>query len=164
MGRISKLRITETEQELIMLKRSQSNLRSEKRIECLLLLKSNRFSTQEQTADYLGISRQTIVRWITAYNQVGVAGILPQRTRDKKSKIFTSEIHKGLADKMSDSQDPLLGYWDAQRWVLENFGVQVNYHWLRQYLIKHFKTKLKTPRKSHVKKDGKAVHAFLKTA
>lgn len=163
MGKVSKLRVIQTEQELIKLKRSQTDLQSEKRIECLLLLKSKRFSTQKLTADYLGISRQTIVRWITAYNKDGIAGILPKKTRDKKSKIFTAEIHKGLADKVSNAQDPLLGYWDAQRWVLENFGVQVNYHWLRQYLIKHFKTKLKTPRKSHVKKDDKAVQAFLKT-
>lgn len=163
MGKVSKLIIIESEQELIKLKRKQSDLRSEKRIECLLLLKSKRFATQELTAQYLGISRQTIVRWITAYNQFGIVGILPKKTRDKKSKIFTPDIHKGLASKMSGSRNPLLGYWDAQRWVKENYGVQVNYHWLRKYLIKHFKTKWKTPRKSHIGKDGEAEKAFLKT-
>jgi len=30
-------------------------------------------------------------------------------------------------------------------------------------MIKHFKTKLKSPRKSHYKKDQQAVNAFLKT-
>lgn len=163
MGKSSKLEIKETTQELLKIKREQTNLKSEKRIECLVLLKSKKFATQELTAQYLGISRQTIVRWITAYNQSGIPGILPQKTRNKKSKIFTTEIHAGLSAKVKDSQNPLLGYWDAQNWVFENFGVQVNYHWLRQYLIKHFKTKLKTPRKSHVRKDGQAVEAFLKT-
>ena len=114
MGKVSKLIIVESEAELFKLKKKQSDLRSEKRIECLLLLKSSRFTTQEMTADYLGISRQTIVRWITAYNRGGIAGILPKKTRAKKSKIFTPEIHKGLAEKMSDSGNPILGYWDAQ--------------------------------------------------
>lgn len=83
--------------------------------------------------------------------------------KNKKSKIITPEIHKGLEERLNSSEKGFLGYWEAQQWVSNQHGVQVKYHWLRQYLIKHFKTKLKSPRKSHYKKDYQAVDAFLKT-
>lgn len=163
MGKSSRLIVLESDQELVKLKNLQTDLKSEKRIECLRLLKSKRFATQEETAHYLGISRQTIVRWITAYNQGSIEGLLPEKTRKKKSKIITSEIHQALAKRVNSSDTPFLGYWDATDWVKAEYGVTVKYHWLRKYLIKHFKTKLKSPRKSHYKKDDQAIDAFLKT-
>ena len=47
---------------------------------------------------------------------------------------------------------------------LSHHRVAVKYHWLSAYMIKCFKTKLKSPRKSHYKKDDQAVKAFLKTS
>ena len=81
-----------------------------------------------------------------------------------RSRIITPEIHKGLEVKVNSSTDPFLGYWDAQNWVNQTYGIDVKYHLLRQYLINHFKTKLKSPRKSHYKKDADAEKAFLKTS
>lgn len=66
--------------------------------------------------------------------------------------------------KVNSSTDPFLGYWDAQHWVNHTYGIEVKYHLLRHYLIQHFKTKLKSPRKSHYKKDVAAQEAFLKTS
>jgi hypothetical protein len=59
------------------------------------------------------------------------------------------DVHKGLAKKLYDSDDPLLGYRDAVRWVQENYDLEIKYNTLRTYLFRHFKTKLKEPRKSH---------------
>lgn len=114
-------------------------------------------------ADYLGVCRQTLVGWLTKYRKSGISGIVIKPTRNKKSKIITPEIHQGLKDKLENSNNPLRGYWDVVDWVFQEYGVTIKYHWLRQYLIKHFKTKLKSPRKSHYKKDKEAVNAFLKT-
>lgn len=35
--------------------------------------------------------------------------------------------------------------------------------WFRKYMIFHFKTKLKSQRKSHYKKDEQAIETFFKT-
>jgi hypothetical protein len=64
---------------------------------------------------------------------------------------------------VNDSHNPFLGYWDAQQWVVEQYGVEVKYQRIREYLIQHFSTKLKVLRKSHYKKDDDAEKAFLKT-
>ena len=39
----------------------------------------------------------------------------------------------------------------------------ISYTTLRNYMITNFKTKLKSPRKSHYKKDEQAIEAFKKT-
>ncbi len=125
-------------------------------------MKTNKFKTHRLIAAYLGICRQTLVLWITRYRKLGIEGILLNATRAKKSKIITPETHQGLSEKLKDAKHSLRGYWDAQQWVLSHYGVEVKYHWLSAYMIKHFKTKLKSPRKSHYKKDDQAVKSFLK--
>jgi len=50
----------------------------------------------------------------------------------------------------------------AQQWVRDNFGLEIKNNTLRTYLILHFKTKIKAPRKSHYKKDDQTIEAFLK--
>jgi transposase len=162
MGKQSKIEIKESLSELQILQKKQKNLKSEKRIKCLILLKENKFATQTQIADYLGVCRQSIVKWLTSYRKDGIEGIQLKMTRNKKSKIITSQIHEGLSEKLKDSKNPLRGYWDAVIWVEQQYGVKVNYAWLRKYMIKYFKTKLKAPRKSHYKKDKKATANFLK--
>ncbi|HBS11299.1 MAG TPA: transposase [Flavobacteriaceae bacterium] len=163
MGLQSKLVIKESLSELRLLQSKQRNIKSEKRILCLILLKSKKFKTQGEVAEYLGVCRQSIVAWLSKYRLLGISGIVISPTRNKQSKIISSKIHQGLSKKVKDSKNPFLGYWDAQRWVMDNYNVEIQYHWLRVYMIKHFKTKLKSPRKSHYKKDDKAVNAFLKT-
>jgi len=115
-------------------------------------------------ADHLLVKRKTIHSWLALYKVGGTAHLLDTGTRNKKSKIISKQIHEGLKEKLNDSQQALLGYWQAQQWVEQTYGIKVKYHQLRKYLIKHFKCKLKTGRKSHYKKDDKAAEAFLKTA
>ena len=163
MGQTVKIVINESISCLKELQRKQLNIKSEKRILCLIFLKSSKFRTQQELADYLLIDRRTLSGWLKKYKENGIQGILLKPTRNKPSRLISLELHEALSVKVKDSQNPLLGYWDAQRWIMDNFNVDIQYHWLRVYLIKHFKTKLKSPRKSHYKKDDKAVEAFLKT-
>ena len=156
--------VTESFQELKQIQSRQRSLKAEKRIHCLLLVKSNKFKTQALLGDYLGVGRQTIVTWLSLYRKGGIEGIQLKATRNKPSKIITPQIHEGLCEKVKDGQHPLLGYWDAKIWVKDQYGVDIQYHWLRAYMIKHFKTKLKSPRKSHIKKDVAQVETFLKTS
>jgi hypothetical protein len=80
-----------------------------------------------------------------------------------KSRIITSEIHQGLKDCVNYITTPFLGYWEVKSWVYEQYGVDFKYHLLRHYLIHYYKAKLKSPQKSHYKKDVEAEKTFLKT-
>lgn len=98
------------------------------------------------------------------YNAHGIEDLVKIKPKRKGSKIITAEIHKGLEQRVNDPKNPFRGYWDAQHWVNEQYNVRVSYHLIREYLIKHFKTKVKRPRKSHIQKDPQAEEAFFKTA
>ena len=111
----------------------------------------------------MGVSTRAQERWAIKYQQGGIEELLSDKPKDIKSRIITKEIHQGLEKRVNSSDNPLLGYWDAVDWVKSEYEVSVSYHLLRYHLIKHFKTKLKSPRKSHYKKDDQAVTAFLKT-
>jgi transposase len=158
------LEITESLSELKQLLSKQKNLRSEKRIKCLIDIKTEKFDTRQELADYLSVHIRTLERWLVNYKSGGVTSMLTDKPMNKGSKIISSEIHKGLEQRVNDPHNPFLGYWDAQQWVVEQYGVEVKYQRIREYLIQHFSIKLKVPRKSHYKKDDQAEKAFLKTS
>lgn len=163
MGRQSKLEIRESLIELKKALSKQKVLKLERRVKCLICIRTNKFDNRQDLADYLGVDKRTMERWLKNYSSGGISAMLAIEPKNKGSKIITQEIHKGLERRVKDSKNPFLGYWDAQQWVNDEFGVEVKYQRIREYLIQHFGTKLKTPRKSHYKKDVEAEEAFLKT-
>lgn len=164
MGKKKEIIVRESKDELNKLRRKATSLSIEKRILWLMKLKSKELLSRNKTATSVGISLRTQERWINEYTTKGIKEFLRSKKSNHKSKIITPEIHSALEEKINSSESPLLGYWDAVQWVKKEFDVEIKYHWLRKYLIQHFKTKLKSPRKSHYKKDKQAIEAFLKTS
>ena len=163
MGKKAQLDIKESISELKKLLIKQKTIKGEKRLKCLIEIKSNRFETRQNLADYLLVHIRTLERWVNDYRHGGATEMLSDKPKNKQSKIISPEIHKGLEQRVNDPHNPFLGYWDAQNWVKQEYGVDVKYQRIREYLKQHFRTKLKTPRKSHYKKDEEAEKAFLKT-
>ena len=129
----------------------------------MVAIKTKRFKTRKSLSDYLGVTVRTSERWSQKYITKGLDGLLSDEPKNLKSRIITPEIHAGLSKRVNDPHKPFLGYWDAQQWVNTTYEVDVKYQRIREYLKQHFKTKLKSPRKSHYKKDPEAEKAFLKT-
>ena len=155
--------IIESLKELKKIRSKQANLYLQKRVDCLIFIKTSRFGTRQEVANFLGINIRTQERWINKYKKGGLELLLSDESKIRESKIITPEIHLALETKVNSSDSPFLGYWEAQQWVENTFGVTVKYHWLRKYMVTHFKTKLKSPRKSHYKKDEQAIDNFFKT-
>ena len=74
------------------------------------------------------------------------------------------KIYEVLAERLSQAENCFTSYKEALLWTNETYQTDFKYSWFRKYLIKHFSTKLKVPRKSHIKKDEKAEVAFLKSS
>ena len=134
------------------------------KLKCLILLKKSPKKKQEDLAIHLSVGYSTIRRWLAAYHNNGLEDFLQINRNGGRKNIITKEIHNALEVKLQDSTNSLLGYWDAVRWIKAEFNIDMKYNTLRMYLKKHFKTKLKSPRKSHYKKDEQAIEAFFKTA
>jgi len=164
MGRISRLSIQESVKELKLLLRKQTSLANINRLQTLIIIQENRFRTRYDISVHIGVTRRTIERWLSDYSSGGIDNLLISGKRNRKSSLISNEIHKGLEQRLMNSEQGFISYVDAQRWIESEYDLKLKYNTVREHLIRHFETKIKSPRKSHVKKDPKAVAAFLKTA
>jgi hypothetical protein len=81
-----------------------------------------------------------------------------------KPSIFTKEEHKKMEALLHNPKNGLAGYVELQKWVCDEFEKDVKYNTVLKYATGHFGSKVKTARKSHVKKDREAVQTFKKTS
>jgi len=163
MGKKAYLFVQESLPELQKMLVKRKSLKEEKRVRSLIAVQSAKFETRQELADNLSIHIRTLERWLNSYKSGGIGEMLTDKPKNKQSKIISQEIHLGLEKRVNDPHNPFLGYWDAQDWVKKEYGVEIKYQRIREYLIQHFLTKTKSPRKSHIKKDKQAEEAFLKT-
>lgn len=163
MAKKASIKVRESIEELKNVLRKQSNIKSRQRLNALIESKKQPQRSRKELAQYLGIGKRTLETWLSIYKHEGIEGIIKVKPRRKGSKIITDEIHEALRQRVQSKDNPFLGYWDAHQWVTEKFGIEISYYWLRRYLIDRFGTKVKSTRKSHIKKDEQAV-AFFKNA
>lgn len=163
MGRKSTIIVKESLADLRALHKKQANFKLQQRILCLILLKENKFKRQTDLAEFLCIDYATLKRWMHSYKVSGLSSLITIDSGGNRQSLITNEVHNGLKNKLQESTSPLLGYWDAVRWVRDEYGEDIKYNTLRCYMIRNFGTKLKSPRKSHYRKDEQAIEAFKKT-
>ena len=162
MGRPSKLIIKESLEELKAMHKKATHPRIKLRLKSLIYTQEKKYKTQTILALHLGVDYSSLKRWFKIYKEEGITSLLSLKPRRSRKSIITEEIHRKLCEKLHDATHPLKGYWEAQHWIKATFGLAMKYNTVRTYLIRHFKTKLKTPRKSHYKKEEQALESFLK--
>jgi transposase len=164
MGKKAIIPIKESVEELESLYRKTRGYKSRQRIRSLLLTKQNKFATRLDLSIYLGIGLRTLFDWTNKYLSEGLTAMLSSRSGGARNSVITKELKISLEAKLNNSSNPLQGYNDAVSWVKENHNIDINYYTLRSFMIVNFGTKLKTPRKSHYKKDEVAFETFKKTS
>jgi len=163
MGKRAEITITESLAELNSLYKKCKDYRKRLRIKSLILTKEGKYKSREELAEFLGVDPRTLYNWTMVYKKLGIEKMLIISNGGKRREVVPSHIHKDLEAKLNNSTDPLLSYTDAVEWVKQEFGIELKYNTLRMYLIRNFGSKLKTPRKSHYKKDDQATKVFKKT-
>lgn len=163
MARPANITVKESVDSLKKMYFDEKNHRIRTRIKCLILFKESTFKGQLELANHLSVDYATVKRWLKQYKEEGLKSLITLKNGGQRRSAISPEIHQSLSAKLNNSNDPLLGYWDAVLWVNINHGLEIKYNTLRTYLIRHFKTKLKAPRKSHYKKNEQAIEAFKKT-
>ena len=68
-----------------------------------------------------------------------------------------------IEKKLKDPQNGLRGYVELLNWMEHEFNKTFKYNTVLKYAYRHFQSKIKVARKSHVKKDEEAVATFKKT-
>ena len=145
MARISNLVIKESIEELENLFKSQSKSKNIDRIQVLISIKEDKFTTRQELSDFTKISRRSLERWLFYYRTGGLDKMLLPKKRKRKSNLISTEVHDALKKRVYDSEDGFLSYVEAQQWVESEFALNLKYNTIREYLMRHFKTKIKTP-------------------
>ena len=164
MGRKRNFIIKETQADLERLRSSVSDYQSSQQLNCLLLIKSEKYITLQEVATHLGVHYATIQRWLHAYKTQGLEKLLSPLTRNKPSKFISPEIHKELEARLTSKENPFSGYVEVQEWLQKEHHVEIGYKWLWRYMTTKMNSKLKVPRRTNIKKEDGAEAAFFKTA
>ncbi len=163
MAKTIDITITESEEHLKYLLRKQDKPLQQGRVKALLLIKQGKVQYTYQLANKLKRGRRTVYGWLKTYMEEGMEGYLHVSSRGKRKDTLTKEEKQAIGEKLRDASTEITSYVELCHWTESEFNREIPYHVVYSYCRKHLNSRLKTARKSHHKKDEKAVEAFKKT-
>lgn len=144
-----------------------SSVMMQPRIKMLIEIKKagEKGISKRELMDSIGVCSQSIHNWRTAYKQGGLDALLKNGRKGTAGKpsVFTEQEHRRIEQKLNNPKNGLAGYIELQQWIAQEFNKDVKYNTVLKYAMKHFGSKVKVARKSHVKKDEGTVQLFKKT-
>lgn len=165
---MAKAKIIIIKESLKDLKQSQKHqpLTIIKRLNMLIELKKNGADglSKRQLAKLIGVDPNSIQKWRTIYINEGIKGIISHGRIGFKPSLITKEEHKRIEAKLKQPKNALRGYKELMQWIKDEFGKELKYTTVVEYSKRHFGSKIKVARKSHVLKDEDAMATFKKTS
>ncbi len=125
--------------------------RKKPRLQMLYLLASGQAHSRQQVAQLLGLSRNTIGRWLATYEAGGRAALLDIYVPAGKAPSLAPPVLSSLEQALHQPKG-FASYKELQHWLAQTHAVEVKYKTLYSLVRKRFHTKLKVPRPSHTKK------------
>lgn len=161
MAILQLITVKESPEELTKLL-SKSSYAVKPRIKMLLAITQGIISTQE-LVNKTKSNRNSILNWKTAYRLNGLQGLLEDSRGGKRPAAISAAQKNQLEHKLSNPKEGFTSYNQALEWINETFGLKMNYQAVNKYLKRHFGTKLKVGRKTHINKEENAAALFKKT-
>ena len=164
MSKAKIILINESSKELKQLQKNQP-LTIIKRLNMLIELKKNGVNglSKRELAKLIGVDPNSIQKWRTIYIKEGIKGIVSHGRIGFKPSLITKEEHKKIAHKLNQPKNALTGYKELMQWIKDEFGKEIKYTTVVEYAKRHFGSKIKVARKSHILKDEVAMATFKKT-
>ena len=120
--------------------------------------------SKRQLAELIGVNHNSIQNWRTIYINGGIELLCSHKKTGFRPSVINKTEHEAIKNKLNDPLNGLRGYKELMKWVEEEFHKEIKYNTLLKYCMRKFGSKSKVARKSHLKKDEKAVEAFKKTS
>jgi transposase len=161
-----KITVKETIKELRNLQRKHGELIGKRMLMLIEIKKHEKTGISKRDLSAItGINHNSIVKWRNQYNKEGISSLLSHgRIGGFKKSVFTESEHKQIEKKVTNPTNGIRGYKELLEWVNKEFSKEIKYITLLKYAERHFGTKIKVARKSHVKKDEALVDSFKKTS
>lgn len=136
------------------------------RIRVLIEIKKNENTplSKRAIADMVGVNHNSVQTWRKLYEQGGIEAVLFYQKQSGRPSDISPEEHLQIEKKLNDPKNGLRGYVELLTWMETEFNKTFKYNTVLKYSHRHFQSKVKVARKSHVKKDEEAVTTFKKTS
>jgi len=125
--------------------------RKKVRLQMLYLLVTSQAQPRQHLATLLGISRNTVGRWLAIYEAGGLPALLDVYVPPGKRPSLAPEVLVSIEQALRQP-DGFASYKELRQWVEQTHQVQVKYKTLYTLVRTRFKAKLNVPRPSHLKK------------
>ncbi len=143
--------IHESADELKQLLTQERHPAKHQRLHALYLLASRQARRRTDAATLLGVDRNTIGRWLTQYEQGGLAALLNIYVPAGKRKPLSAEQLAQLQQALRQPQG-FASYDAVRQWIADHLGVSLTYNATRKLVRYKLGAKLKVARPSHPKK------------
>jgi transposase len=143
--------IHERPEALKRLLTAERDAQKQQRLQALYLLQTQQARTRLQVARLLGVSRNTVGRWLAAYQTGGIPQMLTIAKAPGKAPLLTDAMREALRQRLADPGG-FASYKAIWQWVRQQYGVPIAYKTVHRVVRYILRAKLKVPRKSHIKK------------
>jgi transposase len=123
------------------------------RVHLLVLLKAGQVTSRGQAAAHLAVHRNTITGWLRRYQHGGLEALLTDKEAGAPAgqKTLPAPVFAQLKTRLA-TPTGFASYLAIQRWLREEFALEVPYTTLHGIVRYQLKAKLKRPRPRHAKK------------
>ena len=132
------------------------------RIKTLLILKQKSLKYKKDIAKKLGYCEKSIRNWILLYENKGFDEYVKVNFKSNVVKKISKELSDSIFEELNNNQTTITSYVELLSILKEKYNVTLAYTTLYSHCRRKHKSVLKVSRKSHYKKDDKAVEAFKK--
>lgn len=162
MAGVYKLEITESEEELKHLLRTQKTAFAKERIQLLYLLKSKQAQTVECAASLLGRHRVTVQTWLKLYRQGGLAALLERKVAPGRQQSIPQWAQNALRKRLNESEG-FNSYGEICQWLQTQLGISAPYKTVHQLVHYRLGASPKVARPQSVNNTDERVETFKKT-
>lgn len=143
--------IHESAAELRQRQKQEPHRLKQQRLHALYLLASGQAQQRQAVAVLLGVSRNSVARWLNLYEQGGLSALLALTPSPGKAPALNAAQLGQLRAALARPEG-FASYGAVQEWIAEQLGVQMSY-WAVHKLVRYqLGAKLKVPRPTHPKK------------
>lgn len=138
--------------ELELLHKRERDLRLRPRLQLLILIASGQVRTRVAAAEHLGVHRNTVGEWLSAYKAGGVSGlrVVAKTGAKPQQRSVPAQVWEELQAQLS--ADGFDSYRAVQRWLAEEQGIELPYGTVHDLVRYRLGAKLKRSRPVHGKK------------
>jgi transposase len=157
-----KIEILESENTLKNLLRKTSTDMYKARIKTLLMIKTDKVKYLTIIANKLGFTEKTIRTWLNLYTNEGLVNYMKVNFKSNVEKKISKELSDSIFAELNNKETTITSYVELLAIIEEKYNIVLPYTTLYSHCRRKYKSVLKVARKSHYKKDDKAVEAFKK--